>query len=745
MGSGKPSITRKTLFNMSLWVAVVVLVSAILAFFHVMSNLEAQTKRELEKYIAERGQRESRIFQLAQDNLTLLRDQFIKELGQPSQGDIDAKFERIYFPWKDGTLRNFSQNRSVKEFDTTRFPSAVIGRKVVLTPELKQRLLIGYQLLSAYGPAWSNRFVDLYFTTPENTDTNYWRGTPRNLEVQPNFHNPTEEYFYVADPRHNPERKPAWTGVYLDTAVNIWMVSAIVPIYQGDRFLGIVGHDIVLTDLMDQTIHNQLPGTYNLIFRSDGRLIAHPDHIQELQQAQGKLNIQDTKDPHLQRIFKLVADAKERSIVIDNPVDQEYLALTHLQGPNWNLVTVYPKSLLAGIAFDTTKFVLISGAVALFVGILILYLVLHHQVAKPLRQLTDASDQVSKGNFEIDLDDTRRDELGDLASSFNSMTSQLKMSFIQLEAANAELEDRVEERTKELQSTLEEIRRTHTQMVQSEKMSSLGQLVAGVAHEINNPVNFIHGNLMHVQEYSRGLLHLIQLYQQDCPTPSSVTQERTEEIDLAFIQEDLPKMLDSMKLGTDRIRQIVLSLRNFSRLDEADMKAVNIHDGIDSTLVILGNRLKARAERPEIEVIKDYGSLPDVECYVGQLNQVFMNILANAIDALEEFNFGRSFEEIQANPNQIKLCTSVIDSGWVQIEISDNASGMPEETRQRIFDPFFTTKAVGKGTGMGMSISYQVITNKHGGKLACFSTLGQGTQFVIQIPVRQTVSESGAT
>ncbi len=303
-------------------------------------------------------------------------------------------------------------------------------------------------------------------------------------------------------------------------------------------------------------------------------------------------------------------------------------------------------------------------------------------------------------------------------------------------------EARLQEQTQQLQLTLENLQKTQAQLIQSEKMSSLGELVAGVAHEINNPVNFIHGNLPHVRDYAYNLLAFIRLYQKYYPKAAPEIQAEAEAIDLEFLQEDLIKMLDSIKLGTDRIRQIVLSLRNFSRMDEADFKPVDIHEGIDSTLLILQHRLKAQSDWPAIVVTKDYGKLPQVECYAGQLNQVLMNVLSNAIDALEENNTQRTFEALKIQPNQLTIRTSTIDTHWVEIAIADNGVGMPEQIQRRIFNPFFTTKPVGKGTGMGLSISYQIITEKHGGQLTCSSAIGKGTEFVIQIPIRQKTCEA---
>ncbi|MEP0835004.1 GAF domain-containing protein [Microcoleus sp. AS-A8] len=318
------------------------------------------------------------------------------------------------------------------------------------------------------------------------------------------------------------------------------------------------------------------------------------------------------------------------------------------------------------------------------------------------------------------------------------------------------LEDK-EQQAAELQFTLENLKQAQTQLIQTEKMSSLGQLVAGVAHEINNPVNFIYGNLTYTNQYAHDLLNLLHLYQKYYPTPNPEVDEYAKAIDLDFLQEDLPKILASMKIGSERIRNLVLSLRNFSRLDQAEMKPVDIHEGIDSTLLILQHRLKGKPNYPGITVVKTYSELPMVECYASQLNQVFMNVLSNAIDALEDYHTSRIAEGMKIHHSQITISTRVkpVDleirgdrnrenspsslptSSHVVIEIADNGPGINPALLSKIFNPFFTTKLIGKGTGLGLSISYQIVVEKHGGSFRCDSQLGQGTQFRIEIPIQQ--------
>ena len=359
---------------------------------------------------------------------------------------------------------------------------------------------------------------------------------------------------------------------------------------------------------------------------------------------------------------------------------------------------------------------IIVASLLLSIGIaVILSLYTGRKISSPLEAVTKTARKVTRdSNYELQIPIKTRDEIGVLADSFNQLIHKVKQQIEELADARSFLEERVEERTRELQET-------QAQLIQTEKMSSLGAMVAGVAHEINNPVNFIHGNVTHATGYLNDLFELLALYQKSRCDRDPDIQDKLEAIDFDFIQTDFPRILASMQMGTQRIREIVTSLRNFSRLDEAEVKDVNLHEGIDSTLIILSSQIKQG-----IEIIKDYGELPQISCYPAQLNQVFLNLIVNSIDALLSSNI---------DPKQITIRTRRIPDEKIQISIHDNGPGIPAEIRHKIFDPFVTTKPVGKGTGLGLSICYRII-EKHNGKIEAISHRDRGTEFKIALPIQ---------
>lgn len=450
-------------------------------------------------------------------------------------------------------------------------------------------------------------------------------------------------------------------------------------------------------------------------------------------------------DRYLQTFDQIVVLDQQVKVntLISQSVTKEIDQITQTISETSRSGIIQARDRLTQISHQSAIALLTTATLAIIVAIAASLLLLR-KIMRPLSELSQAATQMAEGNLNCSLDVRGHDEFAVVAKTFNNMASQLRQVLEDLEqrvvertAQLSETNLALQDKTTYLETTLQELKQLQLQLIQSEKMSSLGQLVAGIAHEINNPVNFIHGNVDYLNEYTNTLLNLINLYQKELPHPDNELKEAIASSELEFLQSDLPKLLTSIHIGAKRIQEIVVSLRNFSRLDEADVKAANIHEGIDSTLLILQNRLKGTTKRPEIKVMKNYGDLPMIHCYPGQLNQVFMNLLTNAADALDD-KFSDSDRHLDSEQPEIQILTQCIDDESVMIKISDNGSGIPSEIQNRLFDPFFTTKPVGQGTGLGLSISYRIITEQHQGQIRCVSHLGQSTTFIITLPVQNT-------
>ena len=575
--------------------------------------------------------------------------------------------------------------------------------------------------------------------------------------------NPQEVWYHIAKKSQQMEVNP----IYFDSPdMKTWLYTLAIGLYDQDVFQGMVGIDILLDSWFESIAKNQIGQTEGVLLVDSNSGIV----LNKVGETEGKIDyFQETK----QRTQKDVWDNQNNKSLWQSIIKQEsygvlmpdldegkYLVSTMpLKQLPLTVVIYAPQSKLQAIIYRNMAIV---GGVSILVLATLLGLMiwLHKKVTFPLNQLIAMMESLTKQTFSPKSDLINQEiikyqvpiigivETQKLGTIFNHMLEELQGAFSILASHYHELEKHVAQRTKELaiknselEETLSFLQTTQAQLIQAEKMSSLGQMVAGISHEVNNPISFIYGNISHATRYMQNLLGLVQLYQQQYPQATSVIQMEIETIDLNFIQEDLPNLLNSMAIGAKRIRGIVHSLRNFSRLDEAEFKPADINEGIESALMILHHRFNGKEGSPEIQVIRDCPNLPLVYCYAGQLNQVFLNLIANAIDALEERCSNQSNGLSQVFLPLIEIYTEAIGEDWVAIHIVDNGGGIEEEIRSKIFDPFFSTKPVGKGTGLGLSICYQIIVDKHGGKIECHSTPGEGTEFLIKIPVKCLLRE----
>jgi signal transduction histidine kinase len=692
------SLARRTLWRVAFRIGLVVAVATVVSFWHVRSGLEDQALNQLAQYSKERSARESAIFELASDNLLAFTEAYDTALRAADMAYVHASFETLFDPQADGTLRLGPD--AFSESGITGF----IGKYVLIDDDLRRRLVVAFDVMTQLGPAWRSRFVNLYVVLPENSLIMYWPDVPWTLDASD-----WEIYSKLALAARHREGEVVvmdrfvagiagmqrWSDLYFDYGVNDWMVSAMEPVNRDGLHLISVGHDILLRDLIERTLTSEVDDTYNVLFRRDGRLIAHPRYMDAIQAQGGTLAIQEAGDQELMRIHAIATADGSDGRIIENAEDDAYLAVSRLAGPDWYLVTVFPRSIVTAQAFETAQLVLILGAVALLIEILVLYLIMRRQIAEPLKGLVRATREVASGRYNAKLDTGRDDEIGQLARSFTSMAAEIEARQTELNERSAKLAEvnvQLEGELKEREKAELEIARQRDALYQSEKLNALGSLLAGVAHELNNPLSVVVGRSMMLEERFKDTLD--------------------------------ESRVNKLRAAAERCAKIVKTFLALARQETPARQATRIDDVLDGALEIVGYGL--RTDSIELERAIDDG-LPEISADPNQLVQVVTNLLVNAQHALRSID----------GPRRIRVSATLDGaSGMLVVSVADNGPGISGENLSRIFEPFFTTKPVGKGTGLGLSVCRGLI-EAHGGMINARRRAEGGTEFEIRLPVRQ--------
>lgn len=682
------SIATRTLLQMAIRISCVIIISCIFGYVHMMVNTQNMIKENVAKYMAERRDREKIIFDSATENHQILSAEFLnlyrKHLRSPQTPE---RFKNLVKTFADGAIRNRDPN-----FDGKTQVGIFIGTNQSMDIDFQARILAAYDVTERMGLPYHGHFQDTYFTFPENGIVLYWPEFPDWVaKAKTDLNILNEEYHMVSTPEKNPERKTAWTGLFYDKVSKIWMVTAATPIYMNSKYVATVHHDVMVNEILTRTMEKRLDtsDTY-FIVRGDGRLILHPKYQDEIQKNDGQFDISSTHDESLKSQFQQVVHMSEKSNVIESEDSKEYLAVAKIEGPDWYLVTAYPKKIAQAQAAGNSAFILIAGFISLLIEILILFFVLNRQVSEPLVQLIQATKKIAEGNWFTRIDLKREDELGELATSFNDMTKAIQERDRRLEVHAKDLERLVDDRTRELDEQ-------KLITLQASKMVALGEMAGGIAHEINTPLATI--KLLTSQ--------LIQEIKNDIPDLDSLASQ-----------------VQKIEYTSDRVAKIVRGLKTFARDGSSDpLEPCRAED-------ILNEAFSLCAEQLRINHVAVKMYLPEqdirLQCRSIQIAQVILNLISNARDAIEALD--KKWIEI-----------SVIETTqWVEFRVTDSGNGISKEGQEKIFQPFYTTKGVGKGTGMGLSISLGIV-KAHKGELFVDSA-NANTSFVLRLPRSQALA-----
>jgi signal transduction histidine kinase len=705
-------------------IAVVIALTTVFSYLHIFHSMRAEALGQLERHVVERGQREQEIFLLAQDNHGALKSALRERIEAWRQKDPRPQFDSLFARMPDGTIRNQFQG-----FDGTRMPQVFVDRGVRVDDDFRRRLIAAYEVTAQFGPVLHVRFTDTYVMLPEGALVMYWPKAPtwsRDVEATYSFF--SLDYFTLSLPQNNPGRQTAWTGVYEDEPSRVWLASSSTPLDLDGRHVASVGNDVLLDELMSRTINNHLPGSYNILFRDDGQLIAHPRLERKsgapihnlLTSPAGELTAE--QQGHLRTIFERVKGRAPEQRVLELPESGEHLAVARLEGPGWNLVTVLPERQVSAAALAASRYVLLFGLGSLLLELAIMYWVLRQQITRPLLGFTLAADQLASGDFKVQLDSSRDDELGRLSAAFQRMAREIHQR-------EEGLEQRVEERTRELKEV-------HRQLVQSARQAGMAEIATNVLHNVGNVLNSVHTAAVLAQDRAKGLrleqvgrvASLLQQHQDDMghfltqtdrgrtvmPFLSQLSQNLVDE------RKELLALLGEVDRYTEHIGSVVKLQQNYARLPR-------LHEPVRmAELVRDALRINAAGlSRHQVRVEQSLSELPPVVTDKNKVLMILVNLISNAKYALD------------ASPSEERCITVRLEppaDGTLRIDISDTGVGIAPEMLTRIFQYGFTTRDEGHGFGLHSSA---LAAQELGGSLTAHSQgLGHGATFVLELPYR---------
>jgi signal transduction histidine kinase len=711
---------------MGLGVAGIIGLTTLVSYLYMVQSLRAETLRHLETYVSERAQREQALFVLAEDNHALLKTAMVERLQALGQEDPNPRFDSLFMQLPDGTVRSRPER-----FEGRRMPGVFISRGVRLDDALRRRLLAVYDVLSQYGPSFRTRFTNTYVTLPEGLLAIYWPESPQwALEAQTDSPVTTLELFTISLPGNNPARKTAWCGIFADTVIGSWMVSVSTPLDVEGRHIATFSHDILLKELMVRTLNDRLPGSYNMIFRDDGQLIAHPELMKE--DATGTYDILKADAPpgpraFLRSVFEKVKSRRPGQSILEDEEDDAYVAVARLKGPEWNLVTVLPRSEVTQPAARSARYVLVLGALALLLELGIMYWVMKVQLTRPLQGFTRAADRVATGDFKVEMDTSRKDELGQLAQAFQVMADGVQRREEALRRANDELEQRVQERTRE-------VRDIHRQLVDSARRAGMAEIAINVLHNVGNVLNSVQISAQLVQERMselrlgsvRKLGALLEEHRSDLP--GFLTQDKRGRSIPTFLsqlgqsleeeRQEMNTLLEEVRRHTEHIGTIINLQRSYAQAPQV-LERVALGELLEDAVRINAAGLALH----QVRVERHLAELSPVVTDKHKVLMILVNLISNARYAME-----------QKPPEERRLTLKLerLAEEHVLIEVSDTGIGIAPEQLTRIFQYGFTTREGGHGFGLHSSaLAAQVL----GGSLTVHSDgPGKGATFKLELP-----------